>query len=173
MIGAGAQNEVLGDSAIEGEQRQSQRSHAAIGESDGVGEVLIRHDRRHRSERLDVVDRGRAPGIVGAKQDRLEVRAAALDRRAIGIAGDDPRVAEEFVLGAGAYHGRMVILDRTSAKESTGHGSPLPVLVHGGPGRAGGGEELGGRRGLAFYMQRTALQGSRPILEAMLGTKKA
>ena len=68
--------------------------------------------------------------------------------------------ARDFVLGAGAYHGRMVILDRTSAKESTGHGSPLPVLVHGGPGRAGGGEEMGGVRGVKHYMQRSALQGS-------------
>ena len=71
----------------------------------------------------------------------------------------DPKVAEDFVLGAGAFHGRMVILDRDRAKESTGHGSPLPVLVHGGPGRAGGGEEMGGIRGVKHYMQRTALQG--------------
>ncbi|MGQ0558085.1 MAG: phenylacetic acid degradation bifunctional protein PaaZ, partial [Sphingosinicella sp.] len=72
--------------------------------------------------------------------------------------------AAAFVRGAGAFHGRMVILDRTSARESTGHGSPLPVLVHGGPGRAGGGEEMGGIRGVAHYMQRTALQGSPDIL---------
>jgi oxepin-CoA hydrolase / 3-oxo-5,6-dehydrosuberyl-CoA semialdehyde dehydrogenase len=81
----------------------------------------------------------------------------------------DKKVAEEFVLGAGAYHGRMVILDRTSAKESTGHGSPLPVLVHGGPGRAGGGEEMGGVRGAKHYMQRSALQGSPDMLSAIAG----
>ena len=80
----------------------------------------------------------------------------------------DVRVAESFVLGAGAFHGRMVILDRTSAKESTGHGSPLPVLVHGGPGRAGGGEEMGGIRGVTHYMQRTALQGSPDMLAAIV-----
>src|SRR6185503_5493001 len=80
----------------------------------------------------------------------------------------DSAVAEEFVLGAGAYHGRMVILDRTSAKESTGHGSPLPVLVHGGPGRAGGGEEMGGIRGVTHYMQRTALQGSPTVLSSIV-----
>src|SRR3712207_5937282 len=80
----------------------------------------------------------------------------------------DPAVAEEFVLGSGAYHGRMLILDRTSAKESTGHGSPLPVLVHGGPGRAGGGEEMGGVRGVAHYMQRTALQGSPAVLSSIV-----
>ncbi|HEY7852845.1 MAG TPA: phenylacetic acid degradation bifunctional protein PaaZ [Caulobacteraceae bacterium] len=72
----------------------------------------------------------------------------------------DPAVAREVVLGAGAFHGRLAIIDRDCARESTGHGSPLPVLVHGGPGRAGGGEEMGGVRGLKPYMQRTALQGS-------------
>ncbi len=76
----------------------------------------------------------------------------------------DPSVARAFVLGAGAYHGRIAVIDRDSAKESTGHGSPLPVLVHGGPGRAGGGEEMGGMRGVTHYMQRTALQGSPAIL---------
>jgi oxepin-CoA hydrolase / 3-oxo-5,6-dehydrosuberyl-CoA semialdehyde dehydrogenase len=68
--------------------------------------------------------------------------------------------AREFVQGAAAYHGRMLVIDRTNAAESTGHGSPLPVLTHGGPGRAGGGEEMGGIRGVKHYMQRTALQSS-------------
>jgi oxepin-CoA hydrolase/3-oxo-5,6-dehydrosuberyl-CoA semialdehyde dehydrogenase len=77
-------------------------------------------------------------------------------------------VAEEFVLGAGSFHGRMMIVDRTSAGESTGHGSPLPVLTHGGPGRAGGGEEMGGARGVTHYMQRTALQGSPALLSSIV-----
>ena len=64
------------------------------------------------------------------------------------------------MLGTAAYHGRLMLVNRHSAKESTGHGSPLPHLVHGGPGRAGGGEEMGGVRGVLHYMQRTALQGS-------------
>src|SRR5262249_20431433 len=72
----------------------------------------------------------------------------------------DDRVAREVVLGTAAYHGRLMLINRTSAKESTGHGSPLPHLVHGGPGRAGGGEEMGGVRGVLPFMQRTALQGS-------------
>src|SRR3546814_18468300 len=80
----------------------------------------------------------------------------------------DNKVAEEFVLGSGAYHGRMMILDRTSAKESTGHGSPLPVLVHGGPGRAGGGEEMGGIRGVTHYMQRPALKGPPDMLSKVV-----
>ena len=69
-------------------------------------------------------------------------------------------LAREVVLGTASHHGRIMVIDRTSAKSSTGHGSPLPGLVHGGPGRAGGGEELGGMRSALHYMQRTALQGS-------------
>ncbi len=73
---------------------------------------------------------------------------------------NDNDVARELILGAASYHGRMLVINRHCAAESTGHGSPLPHLVHGGPGRAGGGEELGGVRGVLHYMQRTALQGS-------------
>jgi oxepin-CoA hydrolase/3-oxo-5,6-dehydrosuberyl-CoA semialdehyde dehydrogenase len=76
------------------------------------------------------------------------------------IITNDDAVARELILGAAPYHGRMLVINRHCAAESTGHGSPLPHLVHGGPGRAGGGEELGGVRGVLHYMQRTALQGS-------------
>lgn len=69
-------------------------------------------------------------------------------------------LAKQYVLGAGTHHGRILVLNRVSAQESTGHGSPLPLLVHGGPGRAGGGEEMGGVRGVKHYMQRVAVQGS-------------
>jgi len=72
----------------------------------------------------------------------------------------DNDFARELILGAAPYHGRLLILNRDCSKESTGHGSPLPQLVHGGPGRAGGGEEMGGIRGVMHYLQRTALQGS-------------
>ncbi|MFN2424087.1 MAG: phenylacetic acid degradation bifunctional protein PaaZ, partial [Cryomorphaceae bacterium] len=68
--------------------------------------------------------------------------------------------AREFALGAASHHGRILILNRDCAKESTGHGSPMPLLVHGGPGRAGGGEEMGGKRGVMHYLQRTSIQGS-------------
>jgi oxepin-CoA hydrolase/3-oxo-5,6-dehydrosuberyl-CoA semialdehyde dehydrogenase len=99
--------------------------------------------------------------------------AVALANRGLGslvlsLFTNDPDAAETFVLGAGAYHGRMMIIDRSSAKESTGHGSPLPVLVHGGPGRAGGGEEMGGVRGVTHYMQRTALQGGPELLSRIV-----
>ncbi|HZS61235.1 MAG TPA: phenylacetic acid degradation bifunctional protein PaaZ [Gemmatimonadaceae bacterium] len=79
----------------------------------------------------------------------------------------DPGIARTVALGTAAYHGRLMIVDRTSAKESTGHGSPMPHLIHGGPGRAGGGEEMGGVRGVLHYMQRTALQGSPTVLTAI------
>src|SRR5438046_8462586 len=78
-----------------------------------------------------------------------------------------PDAARDFVQGAAAYHGRMLVIDRTNAAESTGHGSPLPVLVHGGPGRAGGSEEMGGVRGVKHYMQRTALQSSPAMIAAI------
>jgi oxepin-CoA hydrolase/3-oxo-5,6-dehydrosuberyl-CoA semialdehyde dehydrogenase len=81
----------------------------------------------------------------------------------------DGATARDFVLGAGAFHGRMLVLDRTTAAESTGHGSPLPVLTHGGPGRAGGGEEMGGVRGVKHYMQRNALQSSPAMIAAITG----
>jgi oxepin-CoA hydrolase/3-oxo-5,6-dehydrosuberyl-CoA semialdehyde dehydrogenase len=72
----------------------------------------------------------------------------------------DDTIAKQYVLGSATMHGRILILNRDCAKESTGHGSPLPMLVHGGPGRAGGGEEMGGKRGVFHYLQRTAIQGS-------------
>jgi oxepin-CoA hydrolase / 3-oxo-5,6-dehydrosuberyl-CoA semialdehyde dehydrogenase len=81
----------------------------------------------------------------------------------------DDAIASELVLGIAPLHGRILIVNRDCAKESTGHGSPLPGLVHGGPGRAGGGEELGGIRGMLHYMQRTALQGSPKTLSAITG----
>ena len=80
----------------------------------------------------------------------------------------DAQVARRIVLGVAPYHGRMLVVDRTSAKESTGHGSPMPHLVHGGPGRAGGGEEMGGVRGVLHYMQRTAVQGSPSMLTQVM-----
>ena len=79
-------------------------------------------------------------------------------------------IAREYVLGTATHHGRILVLNKACAKESTGHGSPLPMLVHGGPGRAGGGEEMGGKRGVMHYLQRTAIQGSPNTLTHILGT---
>lgn len=80
----------------------------------------------------------------------------------------DANVAETIIFGIAAYHGRLLVIDRDSASGSTGHGSPLPGLVHGGPGRAGGGEELGGLRGVYHFMQRTAVQGGPGRLAALI-----
>jgi oxepin-CoA hydrolase/3-oxo-5,6-dehydrosuberyl-CoA semialdehyde dehydrogenase len=79
------------------------------------------------------------------------------------------RIATHYVRGAAPYHGRILVLNSECAKESTGHGSPLPLLVHGGPGRAGGGEEMGGMRGVKHYLQRTAVQGSPSMLTEITG----
>ena len=75
------------------------------------------------------------------------------------IITNDMKIAEEFVVGAASMHGRILVLNESCSKESTGHGSPMPLLTHGGPGRAGGGEEMGGIRGIKHYLQRTAIQG--------------
>lgn len=79
----------------------------------------------------------------------------------------DYKAARQYVVGAASHHGRILVLNNECAKESTGHGSPLPLLVHGGPGRAGGGEEMGGIRGVKHYLQRTALQGSPTTITAI------
>lgn len=81
----------------------------------------------------------------------------------------DDNIAREYVLGAATHHGRILVLNRESAKESTGHGSPMPLMSHGGPGRAGGGEEMGGLRGVKHYLQRTAIQGTPTTITALTG----
>ena len=134
-----------------------------------IAPILLRSDDPWSSDAIHDVEAFGPVSTIMPYEDLGD--AIALANRGMGslvlsLFTFDKRVAEEFVLGSGAYHGRMMILDRTSAKESTGHGSPLPVLVHGGPGRAGGGEEMGGMRGVTHYMQRTALQGSPDMLAA-------
>jgi len=85
------------------------------------------------------------------------------------IVTNSDATAKEYVIGAASHHGRILVLNRENAKQSTGHGSPLPLLVHGGPGRAGGGEEMGGVRGIKHYMQRCAVQGSPTTLTEITG----
>jgi oxepin-CoA hydrolase/3-oxo-5,6-dehydrosuberyl-CoA semialdehyde dehydrogenase len=83
------------------------------------------------------------------------------------IVTSSDRIAKDYAVNAATHHGRILVLNRQDAKESTGHGSPLPMLVHGGPGRAGGGEEMGGARGVKHYMQRVAIQGSPDSITAI------
>ncbi|GAA2153374.1 phenylacetic acid degradation bifunctional protein PaaZ [Actinomadura napierensis] len=105
----------------------------------------------------------------GGLEEAVALAARGKGSLAASVATGDPDVARTVVLGLAPWHGRVLVLDRDDAKESTGHGSPLPVLVHGGPGRAGGGEELGGIRGVLHHMQRTAVQASPDKLTAVTG----
>jgi oxepin-CoA hydrolase / 3-oxo-5,6-dehydrosuberyl-CoA semialdehyde dehydrogenase len=89
------------------------------------------------------------------------------------IVTNSDAIAKEYVVNAASHHGRILVLNRENAKQSTGHGSPLPLLVHGGPGRAGGGEEMGGVRGIKHYMQRCAIQGSPTTLTEITGIYQA
>lgn len=109
--------------------------------------------------------------VIGYKNVQ---EAVALTKRAQGsLVGSlftaDDKVAREVVLGSASHHGRIMVVNKECAPESTGHGSPMPHLVHGGPGRAGGGEELGGMRAVHHYMQRTAVQGSPTTLTRISG----
>lgn len=99
--------------------------------------------------------------------DAIELSKKGKGSLCSSIITNDPSIAREYVLGAATYHGRILVLNEACAKESTGHGSPLPLLVHGGPGRAGGGEEMGGLRGIRHYLQRTAIQGSPTMITAI------
>jgi oxepin-CoA hydrolase/3-oxo-5,6-dehydrosuberyl-CoA semialdehyde dehydrogenase len=99
----------------------------------------------------------------------IEFAARGQGSLAGSVVTGDAQFAREVVLGVAPWHGRLLVLDADDAKESTGHGSPMPQLVHGGPGRAGGGEEMGGIRGVLHHMQRTAVQGSPEVLSAITG----
>ncbi len=100
-------------------------------------------------------------------EEAIELTKLGKGSLVCSIVTADDKVARDFVIGAASHHGRILILNADCAKESTGHGSPMPMLTHGGPGRAGGGEEMGGKRGVMHYMQRTAIQGSPTTLTAV------
>jgi oxepin-CoA hydrolase/3-oxo-5,6-dehydrosuberyl-CoA semialdehyde dehydrogenase len=99
--------------------------------------------------------------------DAVALANRGMGSLALSLFSHSPAVAAEFIAGAAAFHGRMLVINRDNAAESTGHGSPLPVLVHGGPGRAGGSEEMGGVRGVKHYMQRSALQSTPAMIAAI------
>ncbi len=132
--------------------------------------VLLRTDDPWGTEAVhDVEPFGPVSTIMPYKDmgDAIELANRGRGSLVLSLFTHSPAAAREFVQGAAAYHGRMLVIDRTNAAESTGHGSPLPVLVHGGPGRAGGSEEMGGVRGVKHYMQRTALQSSPAMIAAI------
>ncbi len=101
--------------------------------------------------------------------DAVELSRLGKGSLVCSIATYDNQEARDFTVEAASHHGRILIFNRENAKESTGHGSPLPTLVHGGPGRAGGGEEMGGMRGIKHYMQRCAVQGTPTVISAVTG----
>jgi oxepin-CoA hydrolase/3-oxo-5,6-dehydrosuberyl-CoA semialdehyde dehydrogenase len=133
--------------------------------------MLLRCDDLDAAEPHDVEAFGPVSTVLPYDGVAHAVELAARGQGSLvgSIVTHDDAVAREFVLGAAHSHGRILVLDRDDATENTGHGSPLPVLVHGGPGRAGGGEELGGIRGVLHHMQRTAVQGSPDMLTAIGG----
>jgi oxepin-CoA hydrolase / 3-oxo-5,6-dehydrosuberyl-CoA semialdehyde dehydrogenase len=134
--------------------------------------ILLLNQRPHQSTEPHTIE---AFGPVSTLMPyQLPEEAIALSKMGKGslvstIVTASPQLARQYVLGAASHHGRILLLNEQCAKESTGHGSPLPLLVHGGPGRAGGGEEMGGLRGIKHYMQRTALQGSPNFIRAVTG----
>ncbi|WP_420124110.1 phenylacetic acid degradation bifunctional protein PaaZ [Nakamurella sp.] len=134
--------------------------------------ILLRADDPDRDEPHDIEVFGPVGTVMGYRDTAHAVRLAARGRGSLvgSVVSADPAVVRDLVLGLAPWHGRMLVLDAEAAAESTGHGSPLPTLVHGGPGRAGDGEELGGIRGLRPYLQRTAVQGSPRAVSAVTGT---
>jgi oxepin-CoA hydrolase/3-oxo-5,6-dehydrosuberyl-CoA semialdehyde dehydrogenase len=102
-------------------------------------------------------------------EEAIELAKMGKGSLVCSIVTANDKIARDFVIGAACMHGRILVLNADCAKESTGHGSPMPMLVHGGPGRAGGGEEMGGKRGVFHYLQRTAIQGSPTTLTTIMG----
>ncbi|MEV4735874.1 MULTISPECIES: phenylacetic acid degradation bifunctional protein PaaZ [unclassified Microbacterium] len=151
--------------------RRADGSDGAAADGAFVSPMLLRFDDPQRPAVNEIEAFGPVSSIVGY---RTLDEASALVARGGGslvtsVATHDPDVAVALAAGIAAYNGRVLFLDRDDARSSTGHGSPLPNLVHGGPGRAGGGEELGGIRAVLHHMQRTAVQGSPAMMTALTG----
>ena len=136
-----------------------------------IAPILMRCTDADRSEPHDIEAFGPVSTVIAYKAvDDVADLAARGNSSLVGsIVSHDPDFVREVVLAAAPHHGRLLELDRDCAAESTGHGTPMPQMVHGGPGRAGGGEELGGVRAVKHYMQRTALQGSPAAIAAIVG----
>jgi oxepin-CoA hydrolase/3-oxo-5,6-dehydrosuberyl-CoA semialdehyde dehydrogenase len=136
-----------------------------------IAPLLLHSDDPGRPEPHQVEAFGPVSTVMGYRDsaDVIELAARGLGSLAGSVVTGDTAFARDVVLGLAPWHGRILVLDHDDAAESTGHGSPLPVLVHGGPGRAGGGEEMGGMRGVLHHMQRTAVQASPRVLSAVTG----
>ena len=153
---------------------QVTRADGTIGEApDGAffSPVLLRFDDSNAEAVHEIEAFGPVASIFGYRDVADAIRLANRGGGSLvaTIASADPAMVASIFAGIAPFHGRILVLDRDDAKTSTGHGSPLPHLVHGGPGRAGGGEELGGIRSVKHYMQRTAVQGTPAVLTALTG----
>jgi oxepin-CoA hydrolase/3-oxo-5,6-dehydrosuberyl-CoA semialdehyde dehydrogenase len=133
--------------------------------------ILLRADDTGRDEPHEVEAFGPVSTLLpyGTPDEAVALAARGRGSLAGSVVTGDPEFARAMVLGVAPWHGRLLIVDAETSRESTGHGSPLPALVHGGPGRAGGGEEMGGIRGVLHHMQRTAVQASPRMLTAVTG----
>ena len=145
---------------------------ASVGPDGGayMQPVLLRADDPWQSHAVhDVEAFGPVATIMPYRDlaDAVRLANRGMGSLALSLFTHSPNAAREFIQGAAAFHGRMLVINRDNAAESTGHGSPLPVLVHGGPGRAGGSEEMGGVRGVKHYMQRTAIQATPAMIAAI------
>ncbi|HXR83032.1 MAG TPA: phenylacetic acid degradation bifunctional protein PaaZ [Hanamia sp.] len=132
--------------------------------------ILLKNERPFESDEVHNVEAfGPVSTIMPYKNIDEVITLSKLGKGSLcsSVVSVNEQFSKNFILGAGTFHGRILVLNRDCAKESTGHGSPLPMLIHGGPGRAGGGEEMGGLRGLKHYMQRVAVQGSPTMLTAI------
>jgi oxepin-CoA hydrolase/3-oxo-5,6-dehydrosuberyl-CoA semialdehyde dehydrogenase len=156
--------------SLDSSQLNGQLVDADAGKGAFISPLLLLNERPFGHEEPHSIE---AFGPVSTIMPYTDTEAAvALSKMGKGslcssIVTADPSIAREYVLGAATHHGRILVLNAECAAESTGHGSPLPLLVHGGPGRAGGGEEMGGIRGVKHYMQRVAVQGSPSVITAL------
>ena len=132
--------------------------------------VLFRNDDPfHQTACHEIEAFGPVATIMPYKEldDAIELAKMGKGSLVSSIVTPDNQEARDYVIGAASMHGRILVLNEHCAKESTGHGSPMPLLTHGGPGRAGGGEEMGGKRGVLHYLQRTAIQGHPTTITAI------
>jgi oxepin-CoA hydrolase/3-oxo-5,6-dehydrosuberyl-CoA semialdehyde dehydrogenase len=154
-----------------GDPARASGAGADAGRGSFLSPVLLRCDTPWKAKSVhDVEPFGPVATLMPYKdaEDAVALANRGKGSLVMSVFTYDTAFSAELVAGSGAFHGRMALIDRDCAKESTGHGSPMPHMVHGGPGRAGGGEEMGGMRGVKHYMQRTALQGSPRVLSAIV-----
>ncbi|MDT0555849.1 phenylacetic acid degradation bifunctional protein PaaZ [Patiriisocius hiemis] len=134
--------------------------------------ILLREDNPLKNEAVHITEAfGPVSTLLPYKNldEAIELSKMGKGSLVSSIVTNDDKIAKEYTVSAATHHGRILVLNRESAKQSTGHGSPLPNLIHGGPGRAGGGEEMGGMRGVKHYLQRCAIQGSPTTLTEITG----